>query len=178
MQQRDSKAGAAAPEGALPELATSLDWPPLILPMRLPRLTRARDLTLTLLAWLACAVVLRKPIVNLIAWASPSLGSRLRAHIPIDYAIDTSPFLWIASGLVVILILSGIRRRHDLRRVPSADQNVPPLPNDVQFDGAGVPITQLGGWRSARCLHVRHSRDGRMMLVEKDETTSFLHCEP
>jgi len=171
MQQRNPTAGPTGPDSALPELATSLAWPPLIYPRRLPRLTRARDLTLTLLAWLACAVVLRKPIVSLIGWVSPSLGSHLRAYIPIEYAVDTRPFLWIASALVVVLILSGFRRRHYLRRVPSADQNVPALSHAVQFDGAGVPLAQLGGWRSSRCLHVRHSSDGRMALVEKDGTS-------
>jgi len=147
---------------AAPELATSLMWPPLILWTHVPLLVRARDLLLTLLAWLVYVVILRKPIVNLITWISPSVGARLEGAIPIDYAVDTTPYLWIASALVLWLVLSGLRRRGDLRRLPSADQNLPPLLPDAQFEAAGVPIAQQGIWRDARCLHVRHDGDGRI----------------
>ena len=168
MAQQDF-VGVARPEGAPPALVTSLDWPPLINPTQLPWLVRARDLALTLAAWLACAVVLRKFIVNLIAWVSPPLGERLKALIPIDYAVDTSPFLWIASGLVLVLMLSGISRRHYLRRMPSTDHDVPPLPPATQFESAGVSTEQLDEWRRVRCLHLRQSADGRMTLVARDE---------
>ncbi|WP_177142769.1 hypothetical protein [Variovorax sp. YR216] len=117
---------------------------------------------LTLLAWLAYVVILRKPIVGFIAWVSPSLGARLEEVIPIDYSVDTTPYLWLATGLVLLLIVNGVRRRGYLRRAPSADHDVPPLSPEAQFESAGVPVAQLGEWRSARCLHVRHGADGRI----------------
>lgn len=145
-----------------PELETSLVWPPRIMWTQVPLPTRVRDVLLTILAWLAYVVILRKPIVNIIAWASPSLGASLKEVIGIDYAVDTVPYLWIASGLVLVLVLSGVRRRADLRRVPNASQDVPSLSPGAQFDAAGVPLAQRGSWRDARCLHVRHDRDGQI----------------
>jgi len=129
---------------------------------QVPLPTRVRDVLLTILAWLAYVVILRKPIVNIIAWASPSLGESLKEVVGIDYAVDTVPYLWIASGLVLVLVLSGVTRRADLRRVPSTSQDVSPLPPDTQFDAASVPLAQRENWRAARCLHVRHDSDGQI----------------
>ncbi|MEJ8815893.1 hypothetical protein WKW77_32860 [Variovorax ureilyticus] len=145
-----------------PELAAPLMWPPLILWTHVPLLVRVRDLLLTLLAWLVYVVILRKPIVNLVTWISPSVGSWLKEVVTIDYALDTTPYLWIASGLVLWLVLSGVRRRGDLRRLPSADQHLQPLAADAQFEAAGVPLAQQGDWRNARGLRVRHDRDGQI----------------
>lgn len=162
-QQRDSISGAAVPADAPPALVSSPAWPPLLHPRHLPPLARLRDLLLTLLAWVVCVLVMRKPIVDLVAWLSPELGAHLRALIPAEFTVDTGPYLWIAGALVVVLVLNGIARRQYLRRVPSADQVVPPLPPQAQFDRAGVPVEQRDAWRGARRLLVRHAADGRLL---------------
>ena len=162
-QPRDSICAAASPADAPPALVKSPAWPPLLHPGHLPLPTRLRDLLLTLLAWVACVLIMRKPIVDLVAWLNPELGTRLRALIPTDYMVDTRPYLWIAGALVVVLVLNGISRRQYLRRAPSADQTVPPLAPQAQFDCAGVPAGQRDAWRGARRLLVRHAADGRIL---------------
>ncbi|HSV57260.1 MAG TPA: poly-beta-1,6-N-acetyl-D-glucosamine biosynthesis protein PgaD [Variovorax sp.] len=151
--------------GSAPVLGPPPHWPPRIPRSRAPWWMRARDLVLTIVAWLVFLWILREFVVVAIAWLSPAMGARLKQVVDIGFNVDLRPFLWIAAGLVASLAVIGVLRRHYLRQQPLAENTVQALPPEEQFEAAGVPVSQLAQWQGARCLHVQHGQDGRISGV-------------
>jgi len=141
-------------------------WPPRVHQEVAPWWVRLRDLVLTLLAWLAYLWILRDPVLASIAWLSPSLAAHLTAVFGEVPNIDVQPYLWVATGLVAWLFLSGMLRRRRLQSKASLDNVAQKLPPEDQFAAAGVPLAQVALVHAARRLCIDHDEQGRIVRVE------------
>ncbi|MDM0110308.1 PgaD family protein [Variovorax sp. J22R24] len=123
---------------------------------------RIRDRMLTIAVWMAYLWILRERIVILVGRFSPELEAYLRKRIDVEFTVNLWPYVWAATGLVVWLVLFGVLRRHVLLGQATPEHEVPALPPEPHFAAAGVPVSQLPVWRTARCLHVVYDTQGRI----------------
>lgn len=140
-------------------------WPPRIPPTHAPFWMRTRDRVLTVAVWMAYLWILRERIVILVGRFSPELEAFLRKRIDVEFTVYLRPYVWAAAVLVAWIVLFGVLRRRSLSASAHAGHEVPALPPAPHFATAGVPVSQLPVWRSARCLHVQYDTEGRITGV-------------
>ena len=145
-----------------PLLVVPTPWPPHIPPTKASGWMRARDSVLTIIGWALYIWILREPIATAVMWLAPSTKDALERVFDAEHAVNLDPFLWTAAALVTWLCLAGVRQRKRLRQQPAADQQVPALAPEAQFEKFGVPMAQRSQWQEARIVRVHHDAEGRI----------------
>ena len=142
--------------------AANRPWPPLIVADHVPRLIRARDFLLTLLAWIACAILLEKEFQLLIGGHLEWLGLayfETEANWPIFFERLT-PFLLMTLLLIALLVVASMltlrrRRRGLLLPTPA------PLGLAEECRRAGIDERTLISVRGSNIVIAHIDADGK-----------------
>ena len=130
-------------------------WPPLIRSAQVPWFIRARDWSLTLLAWFALAFSLRLGFLFLWDYFSYPVFELTRMKSP-DWAgawQRFSPFLYMIFAVVIWIVAWGVGRRAQLRQ--TFDRRVvPPLSLEEHATSLGLDPREIERWRQWRIVTV------------------------
>jgi poly-beta-1,6-N-acetyl-D-glucosamine biosynthesis protein PgaD len=102
-------------------------WPPLILPERVPRWVRVRDLVLTIAAWTLLIYWVRGALLLIGDWFSYPFFEFSTARTP-DWArmwATLAPFVALSALLAAWLVFWALQRRATLRRHHAMPQPAP-----------------------------------------------------
>jgi poly-beta-1,6-N-acetyl-D-glucosamine biosynthesis protein PgaD len=131
-------------------------WPPLIRSTRVPWFIRARDWSLTLLAWIALAFSLRLGVMFLWDYFSYPIFelTRMKGTDWQGALQRLSPFLYMILAVVGWIVAWGVGRRAQLRQ--TFDRRVtPPLPLEEHAASLGLDPREIERWRQWRVVTVR-----------------------
>ena len=152
---------------------TTPAWPPLIRPDRLPAWVRARDLVLTIAAWVLLAYWMRGALLLIGDWLWYPFFELNTAPEPDWNRIWSrlAPFLAIAALLAAWIFYWSIRRRKILARqrsMPSPDSL------DVGMHAArfGLRLADVLALREPRIVTVRFDASGAITPPEPGRATS------
>jgi poly-beta-1,6-N-acetyl-D-glucosamine biosynthesis protein PgaD len=155
-------------------------WPPLIRSAQVPWFIRARDWSLTLLAWMALAFSLRLGALFLWDYFSHpvfELTHMSAAHWDAAWERLT-PFLFMILAVVIWIVAWGVGRRAQLRQ--TFDRRiVPPLPLEEHAASLGLDPREIEEWRQCRIVTVEFDGNriaaarstGREVIQEEANTT-------
>ncbi len=142
-------------------------WPPLIRSAQVPWFVRARDWTLTLLAWIALAFSLRLGLLFLWDYFSYPVFELTRMKSP-DWSAAwqrLSPFVYMILAVVIWIVAWGVGRRAQLRQ--TFDRRVtPPLSLEEHATSLGLDPREIERWREWRIVTV-HFEGNRIATAQQ-----------
>ncbi len=144
------------------------EWPPLITAARQPRWMVWRDRGLTLLMWVLFVLVCHN-FIRLAFDEFRELTGRPRRGPEWDFEDmwdPLRPFLFVASVLVMWLLLAGIA---SVRRMQRNLARPKPAPLGLAEEAAeqGAAPDDLAAWRGLRVAVVHLDEQGRMRATER-----------
>jgi PgaD-like protein len=139
------------------------DWPPLIHGSGVPAWVLARDVVLTLLAWLLLMWVLREGLELTVDYLSPPRFEFTNLSPPnlLELAARLSGFLYFIAALFGWLIFWAVVRGRTLR-LNDAVAQAPGLGVAEQAADFALPAATIAPWREARVLVVHFDAAGRI----------------
>lgn len=147
--------------------ASDHPWPPLIRSAQVPWFIRARDWSLTLLAWFALAFSLRLGFLFLWDYLSYPVFELTRMKSP-DWGgawERLSPFLYMILAVVIWIVAWGVGRRAQLRQ--TFDRRVtPPLSLEEHATSLGLDSREIERWRQWRIVTVHFDADHQIASAE------------
>lgn len=136
-------------------------WPPLILPDRVPRWVRIRDLVLTIAAWTVLAYWVRGALLLIFDWLRYPFFELTTEKAP-EWArmwSTLAPFFAVAALLAAWLVYWALQRRATLMGHRAVAQP-PPLEFEVHARHFGLRAADALSMREARSVTVRFDADG------------------
>jgi poly-beta-1,6-N-acetyl-D-glucosamine biosynthesis protein PgaD len=136
-------------------------WPPLILPDRVPRWVRARDLALTIVAWIVLLYWVRGALLLILDWLSYPFFELSTTRAP-DWAAMWStlaPFFAVSAVLAAWLVFWALQRRKTLMRQRTVAQP-PPLELDAHARQFGLDARAVLAIRAPRVATVHFDAAG------------------
>ena len=136
-------------------------WPPLVLPDRVPRWVRVRDLALTIAAWALLAYFVRGALLLIWDWLGYPFFELTTQRAPDWTAMWTAlaPFFAVAAVLAAWLVFWALQRRKTLMQQRTMAQP-PPLDPDVHARHFGLRAADLPALREPRNVTVRFDASG------------------
>lgn len=149
--------------------ASDHPWPPLIRSAQVPWFIRARDWSLTLLAWIALAFSLRLGLLFLWDYFSHPIFelTRMKGHDWGGAWQRLSPFVYMILAVVIWIIAWGVGRRAQLRQ--TFDRRVtPPLSLEEHATSLGLDPREVERWRQWRIATV-HFEGNRIATAQSGD---------
>jgi poly-beta-1,6-N-acetyl-D-glucosamine biosynthesis protein PgaD len=144
------------------------DWPPLICASKVPFWIRARDLILTLLAWILMFYLLRGVAVTILEWMrnEPVLFMARYFESLQEFWFQLRPFARFAAVLMIWIGLWTLWRY----RIFAGTQKFAAQPPDLDLEShsrsRNVPVPILEAWQDQKVVKIDFDEKGELILPQ------------